>query len=53
MANLPVDSLKTGGLYWFTDLTLADPYYILPMITSLTLLATLEVSFRFSLRGYV
>ncbi len=43
MAELPVPSLKDGGLAWFPDLTLADPYYILPTLTSLTFLATIEV----------
>ncbi|KAG0726621.1 Mitochondrial inner membrane protein OXA1L [Chionoecetes opilio] len=43
MANLPVESLTEGGLWWFTDLTLADPYYILPIITSCTMLATIEL----------
>ena len=37
MANCPVDSMKTGGLSWFADLTVADPYYILPILTSTTL----------------
>lgn len=37
MAAAPVESFKTGGLYWFIDLTVPDPkYYILPIITSLT-----------------
>lgn len=43
MANCPVDSMKEGGLFWFTDLTIADPTYMLPVITSLTLLATVEI----------
>lgn len=43
MANVPLDSLKTGGLFWFTDLTLADQYYLLPIVTSATLWATIEV----------
>lgn len=43
MANLPVESLKDGGLWWFTDLTVADPYYLMPIITSLTMLATIEL----------
>ncbi|KAI1660626.1 60Kd inner membrane protein-domain-containing protein [Daldinia decipiens] len=38
MAALPVPSLETGGLAWFTDLTVYDPYYILP-ITSIALTA--------------
>ena len=31
------------GLAWFTDLTLADPTYILPIANSAMLLATIEV----------
>ncbi|VEN58487.1 unnamed protein product [Callosobruchus maculatus] len=34
MANAPVDSLRTGGLWWFTDLTLPDQYFILPLVTT-------------------
>ena len=44
MAEFPVPSLKEGGAGWFMDLTMADPYYILPTLTSLTFLATIEVS---------
>ncbi|XP_035738649.1 mitochondrial inner membrane protein OXA1L-like [Vespa mandarinia] len=43
MTNLPVESLKTGGLWWFENLTVSDPYYILPLITSATLFITIEV----------
>nr|CAI5833194.1 unnamed protein product [Callosobruchus analis] len=43
MSNVPVDSLRTGGLWWFTDLTLPDQYFILPLITSATLFATIEL----------
>lgn len=43
MANAPVESMKDGGLFWFSDLTIADPYYLLPVITSITMLATIEV----------
>lgn len=38
-----VPSLKGGGAYWFTDLTTPDDYFILPVLTSLTFLATVEV----------
>ena len=34
MADLPVPGLDTGGLLWFSDLTIADPLYILPALTS-------------------
>ncbi|KAH8268757.1 hypothetical protein KR018_000983 [Drosophila ironensis] len=43
MANTPVDSMRDGGLFWFTDLTLADPLYLLPLITSATLYLTIEI----------
>ncbi|XP_022688565.1 uncharacterized protein LOC111260232 [Varroa jacobsoni] len=43
MASLPLESMKNGGVLWFTDLTIADPFYILPFLTSLSMLATLEV----------
>lgn len=43
MANTPVDSMRDGGLFWFQDLTLADPLYLLPLITSATLYLTIEI----------
>jgi len=50
MAYLPVESLTTGGILWFTDLTVPDPYYALPLMTMASLLATLEVWFNTILR---
>ncbi len=47
MANAPVESMQYGGLFWFSDLTVCDPYYILPMLTSVTVWATMEVCLRF------
>ena len=38
-----VESFQTGGAYWFTDLTTADPTYILPALTALTFMASIEV----------
>ena len=38
-----VPSFKVGGVLWFSDLTTADPMYVLPVLTSLTFLATVEV----------
>lgn len=32
MALAPLDSMKTGGMLWFSDLTLPDPMYTLPLI---------------------
>lgn len=44
MAAVPVESMKTGGLYWFTDLTLPDPYYALPFMACFSFMVTIEVS---------
>lgn len=43
MANCPVESMTTGGLYWFENLTLADPFYLLPILTSSTLYLQLRL----------
>ena len=43
MAYLPVESFKTGGYLWFQDLTLYDPYFVLPFICSFSMLASIEV----------
>ncbi|XP_063232812.1 mitochondrial inner membrane protein OXA1L [Bacillus rossius redtenbacheri] len=43
MTNVPVDSMRTGGLFWFTDLTVPDQYFILPIITSVTMYLTIEL----------
>ena len=37
MTGAPVESLSTGGILWFTDLTLADPLCVLPVLTATTL----------------
>ena len=43
MAGLPVESMKTGGIYWFTDLTVPDPTYALPLLACLTFISNIEV----------
>lgn len=43
MANAPVESMREGGLFWFTDLTMPDQFYLLPIITSATLYITILV----------
>jgi len=43
MAELPVESLKTGGALWFPDLTAMDPYYALPVLSAATFLLTIEL----------
>ncbi|XP_046455547.1 mitochondrial inner membrane protein OXA1L-like [Daphnia pulex] len=55
MANAPVESMQYGGLFWFSDLTVCDPYYILPMLTSVTVWATMELgadSAKLSSQGF-
>src|SRR5215204_5211623 len=37
-------SFASGGLLWFKDLTAADPYYILPILSALTMLAASEIT---------
>ncbi|XP_064466501.1 mitochondrial inner membrane protein OXA1L-like [Ornithodoros turicata] len=51
MANLPMESLKTGGMFWFVDLTVPDPFYILPLLTSATLFFTIELGAEGGLRA--
>jgi len=43
MAQLPVPQFQTGGTAWFTDLTIADPTYVLPVASSLGFLAIMEL----------
>ncbi|XP_053448970.1 mitochondrial inner membrane protein OXA1L [Nycticebus coucang] len=43
MANLPVPSLQTGGLWWFQDLTVSDPTYVLPLVVTATMWGVLEL----------
>lgn len=43
MANTPVESMAHGGLWWFADLTVPDQYFLLPIITSATMWATIEL----------
>ena len=44
MANLPVESMKVEGIGWLQDLTAYDPYFVLPIVCSFSMLASLEVS---------
>ncbi|XP_004864259.1 mitochondrial inner membrane protein OXA1L [Heterocephalus glaber] len=43
MANLPVPSMQTGGLWWFQDLTVSDPMFILPVAVTATMWGVLEL----------
>ena len=41
-------SFTNGGLLWFKDLTVFDPYYILPIVYVLTMMASQELTMRFT-----
>ncbi|XP_066586424.1 mitochondrial inner membrane protein OXA1L-like [Prorops nasuta] len=43
MVDVPVESLKEGGLWWFTDFTQSDPLYILPLTTCSLILLIIEL----------
>ena len=43
MANAPVTGMMAGGLLWFPDLTVPDPSFMLPVISSAGFLISLEV----------
>eukprot|EP00239_Pterosperma_sp_CCMP1384_P003147 CAMPEP_0197858734 /NCGR_PEP_ID=MMETSP1438-20131217/32756_1 /TAXON_ID=1461541 /ORGANISM="Pterosperma sp., Strain CCMP1384" /LENGTH=188 /DNA_ID=CAMNT_0043474989 /DNA_START=25 /DNA_END=589 /DNA_ORIENTATION=- len=38
----PLDAFREGGAMWFTDLTVCDPTYILPVMNGITFLAIIE-----------
>merc|ERR1712096_26276 len=44
MAVAPVASMKTGGMLWFTDLTVPDAYLGLPCVCTLAILTTIQLS---------
>jgi YidC/Oxa1 family membrane protein insertase len=43
MCKLPVESMRDGGALWFSDLTIADPFYVLPTLSLLGILAVVYV----------
>jgi YidC/Oxa1 family membrane protein insertase len=43
MVQVPVASMKYGGLWWFENLTVPDKFYLLPFFTSVTLAITIEM----------
>ena len=46
MVQMPVASLAGGGTLWFTNLTLSDPYFILPVACAATLAIGMMVRCR-------
>lgn len=51
LAEAKVPSLTEGGALWFTDLTSADPYYLLPALAGLSFLATIELGAADGMEG--
>ena len=37
-------SFASGGILWFKDLTVGDPFYILPVLSAVTMLAASEIT---------
>lgn len=50
LTRYPYEPLMTGGTLWFTDLTIPDPYMILPILTAATMAATLEFGLEGSMQ---
>ncbi|XP_077212592.1 mitochondrial inner membrane protein OXA1-like [Tasmannia lanceolata] len=46
-----VPSFKGGGALWFTDLTTPDALYILPVVTALSFLITVEFNMQDGMEG--
>ncbi|XP_039046693.1 mitochondrial inner membrane protein OXA1-like [Hibiscus syriacus] len=46
-----IPSFKYGGAYWFTDLSTPDSLYILPVLTALSFLITVECNMQEGMEG--
>jgi YidC/Oxa1 family membrane protein insertase len=42
--NQTHESFASGGILWFKDLTAADPYYILPILSAVTMFAASQIT---------
>lgn len=51
MAALPVPGMETGGFLWFTDLSVSDPFFILPVISAVLFYRSFQVSSRLPLQS--
>lgn len=47
MTEASVPGFTTGGLLWFTDISQSDPYYVLPVVSALGFLTSIELSAKF------
>jgi YidC/Oxa1 family membrane protein insertase len=46
-ANIP-SITESGGMLWFANLSAPDPFYILPVLSSLTILGSFELTRKFA-----
>lgn len=51
LATAKVPSLAEGGALWFTDLTVADPTFMLPVLAGASFLATIELGAADGMEG--
>lgn len=47
MSDIPVPGLETGGFLWLYNLSIPDPYFVLPLATAGVLHWVLRVSYPF------
>ena len=46
MLDVPIPSMTNGGTLWFTDLSLMDPTYTLPVLAGISTLSAFEITLR-------
>ncbi|KAJ2398593.1 hypothetical protein GGI23_003151 [Coemansia sp. RSA 2559] len=46
LARIPVAHMGSGGILWFVDLASADPYYVLPVISCIGMMGSMELQTR-------
>ena len=44
MPDIFPEEMKNGGMLWFADLTIPDPYYIMPILASTSFLLSIEAN---------
>lgn len=50
MAALPVPGMESQGFLWFSDLTMHDPFFILPCVSTVALVLMIRVSLSLTFR---
>ncbi|OHE97747.1 YidC/Oxa1 family membrane protein insertase [Colletotrichum orchidophilum] len=47
-ASIPVPGMETGGFLWITDLTVSDPYFLLPIAGPVAMFAMVKLGSKYS-----